>query len=422
MDIRKVGIEVVKQAPYNPQVMKDSQRAKLRQSIEVYSYVDPIVWNSRTGHAVGGNHRLQVLKDLGYTEIEVVVVDLSLEQEKALNVALNQIHGQFDQEKLGALIDELTRLPNFDVGLTGFEAPELSKILDNYFESKADDFDFDGAVGSMKEAITKRGDIIQLNHHRLLCGDSSNRDDLKRLMDGETASLIHSDPPYAANYCPDNRPDKNGGHKKVDLSKVIQNDNLPQKEYEKWLKVVLGNVTQFLEGNASLYLWNGFRQFGPMTQMLTDLGFHISNVITWVKPSICISYSDYNFQSEYCIYAWRQGQGSHRWYGSTKESNVWQVNRDSINSLIHQNQKPIELAQRAIKNSSMRGEIVLDTFLGSGSTLIAAESLSRRCYGVEISPVFCDGIIRRYISYAGKEKVSKELLDKYYDKEASNGR
>ena len=343
----------------------------------------------------------------------MVVVDLPLEQEKLLNIALNQIHGQFDQEKLGALIDELARLPNFDVSLTGFDAPELSTILDNYLQPKEDDFDFDVAVGSIREAVTKKGDIVQLNHHRLLCGDSAKIDDLERLMQGEKACLLNTDAPYLAHYIPGNRPSKDRRRKKVDPSRMIENDSMPQEEYEKWLKVVLGNVTQFLEGNASVYLWNGFRQFGPMIQILIDLGFHISNVITWVKPSICISYSDYNFQSEYSIYAFRQGQGAHRWYGSAKESNVWQVSRDSVNSLIHQNQKPIELAQRAIKNSSSREEIILDPFLGSGSTLIASESLGRRCYGVEISPVFCDALIRRYISYVGKENVSKEVLDKY---------
>ena len=170
-----------------------------------------------------------------------------------------------------------------------------------------------------------------------------------------------------------------------------------------------------------MYMWNGFRQFGPMTQMLIDLGFHVSNIITWVKPSICISFSDYNFQSEFCIYGWFSGGESHRWFGSTNESNIWEVKRDNSNSRIHQNQKPVELAQRAIKNSSQRGDLVLDMFLGSGSTLIAAESLERRSCGIEIDPRYCDAIVKRCIAFMGRDKVSQEVLNKYCS-EAENGK
>jgi len=416
MDIRKIRIEEINPAPYNPRKDLQPDDPKFKQiegSIDSFGLVEPLVWNERSGNLVGGHQRLKVLIQKGCKEVDVSVVDLDPEQEKALNIALNKVQGAWDESKLAVLMDELSKSPTFDIGITGFDAPELSDILDRYAEGKEDDFDVDAVVETIETPVTKRGDLIELGAHRILCGDSANADDVRCLMGSEQAQLLNIDPPYSVQYVPGNRPIKQTKNKKPDHSKTIQNDCMPQEDYEKWLKQVLGNISQFLEGNASAYIWNGFRQFGPMTQMLIDLGFHISNVITWVKPSICISYSDYNFQSEYCMYGWRQGQGAHKWHGATNESNVWYEKRDNPNLRIHQNQKPIELAQRAIKNSTLRNEIVLDCFLGSGFSLIAAESLGRRCYGIEIDPKYCDAIVRRYINYVGISKVPETLQQKY---------
>ena len=166
--------------------------------------------------------------------------------------------------------------------------------------------------------------MIELGTHRIICGDASNPEDIKLLMSGSPADLIVTDPPYLAHYVPGNRPVK----KLKDVlrkGKMIQNDSMSQEEYDVWLKQILTNVKTVISPGAPFYIWNGFKQFGPMGQMLIDLGFHLSNVITWVKPSICISYSDYNFQSEFCIYGWLKCEGAHKWYGSTKESNIWEV-------------------------------------------------------------------------------------------------
>lgn len=424
MEINKIPLTQINPAPYNPRVdLKpgDSDYERLKKSISTFGLVEPLVWNKRTGNLVGGHQRLKILTAQGAAEVEVSVVDLSPDMEKALNIALNKISGDWDEERLSELLDEMQKIPDFDVSLTGFDLPEISEILDRAQETKEDNFDFDAAVDSIKEPVTKRGDLIQLGQHRLLCGDSSDINDVRRLMQNEKAKLLYTDPPYLASYIPGNRPNKNHRYKKIDAGKMIQNDHMPQEQYEQWLKKVFVNVAQFIDGSMSIYVWNGFRQFGPMTQMLIDLGFHISNTITWVKPSLCISFSDYNFQSEFCLYGWFKGKAPHRWFGSTSESNVWEVKRDSVNCLIHQNQKPIALAQRAIRNSSIRGDIVLDTFLGSGSTLIAAESLGRCCFGLELDPQYCDGIVKRYIAFLGVDKVSKDLVEKYSKGGVTNG-
>jgi len=200
----------------------------------------------------------------------------------------------------------------------------------------------------------------------------------------------------------------------------IESDDMEQKEYESWLKTVLSNMGKFIGQGSPIYIWNGHRQFGPMHLMLNELGFHVGCVITWVKERFALGYADYNHQSEFCLYGWKEGNGAHRWYGKSNETTVWEVARDSINTLIHITQKPVALAQRAIKNSSKRGDIVLDMFLGSGSTLIAAESLERSCYGAEISPAYCDAIVRRYINYVGEENVKQEILEKYMKKGERN--
>lgn len=420
MEIRTVKIEKINPAIYNPRddlEPGDPEYENLKKSILKYGCVQLLVWNIRTGTLVGGHQTFKVLLELGVKEVQVCVVDLPLEQEQVLNIALNKISGRWDEVKLAVLLEELTQLPDFDVSLIGFSTPELSSLFDKYLEPKEDNFDFDAALAAIKEPITKKGDLIQLGSSWVLCGDSANIEDLKRLLQGEKVNLIYSDPPYCANFDPANRPIK---HRKDKATEVIQNDNLSQAKYEEWLKAVLNNIISFLEESVASYLWNGYRQFGPMIQILIDFGFHVSSVITWVKPSICLSFADYSFQSEFCLYGWFKGKTAHKWFGLPGESNVWEVKRDNPNSLIHQNQKPIELAQRAIKNSSVRGDVVLDIFLGSGSTLIAAESLERRCYGIEIEPKYVDAIVRRYIAFSGADKVSPEIRQRYLSEGGNN--
>jgi DNA modification methylase len=150
-----------------------------------------------------------------------------------------------------------------------------------------------------------------------------------------------------------------------------------------------------------------------MHQMLTGLGFHVSCVITWAKPNFAIGYGDYNQATEFCLYAWK-ADAPHRWFGPSNESTLWEINRDPTKTYLHPTQKPLALAQRAIRNSSLRDEAVLDLFLGSGSTLIAAEGLGRRCYGLEIDPRYVDVIVRRYIAFVGKDRVPESVKARYF--------
>lgn len=420
MKIERILIEKINPVAYNPRKdlqPGDSDYENLKKSIDTFGLVEPLVWNKRSGNLVGGHQRLKVLIAAGFEEIEVSVVDLDPAQEKALNLALNKIQGAWDNDKLAVLVEELTKIPDFDIGLTGFDLPEVSEILDRVEEAKEDGFDLEKELNRTEEPITQKGDLIVLGQHRLLCGDSSNPEDIKRLIGDAKVNLIFSDPPYNVNYYGGNRPSSNTRPKKHRDWERIYNDNLSQDKYEEWLKTILKNVTPYLALGAPCYLWNGHSQFGPMHTMLAELGFHVSCVITWAKESFAIGYGDYNQQTEFCLYGWKEDNGAHHWYGPTNESTLWQIKRDHTASYNHPTQKPIALAHRAIKNSSKRDDIVLDMFLGSGTTLIAAEGLKRTCFGLEIDPYYCDAIVRRYIACVGKDNVSEELLKKYEKEE-----
>lgn len=263
-------------------------------------------------------------------------------------------------------------------------------------------------------AITQPGELIELGNHRLLCGDSGKLSALRKLIVDKKIHMVFCDIPYNCNYNSGNRPQpKKARSKQSQQWKNIYCDNLNQNEYIKWLGTVLRNASRFLSVGAPIYIWNGHKQFGPMHQLLESIGIKVSCVITWAKESFNLGYGDYNQQTEFCLYGWMENNGAHRWYGPTNESTLWQVHRDPTREYKHPTQKALELAERAIRNSSLRGQIVLDNFLGSGTTLIAAEKLSRRCFGIEIDAHYCDVIVRRWIAFVGIDNAPQTLVEKY---------
>lgn len=413
MKIITISVSEINPAPYNPRRdlrPTDPEYQKLKRSINKYGYVDPLIYNERTKTLISGHQRLKILIEMGVTEVDVSVVNLSLEDEKALNLAMNKIQCEWEYEKLSELLEDLLQIPGFDLELTGFDAAEASKILEEGEDlCEDDDFDVEASLEMIKEPITKSGDLIVLGKHKLLCGDSSDSVIIAHLLDSRKVQLIFSDPPYRVSYRP-----RSSKHKKGDPRyEMIQNDNLSQADYEIWLKKALSNTIPYLSPGAPFYLWNGHRQFGPMYQMLLELGFKISNVLTWAKESFALGFCDYKNQTEFCLYGWLDGNGPHLWYGPNNETSLWEINRDSRTLYKHPTQKPVQLAYRALRNSSKRGDVVLDMFLGSGTTLIAAEKLGRLCCGMEIDPRFCDVIVRRYIALVGIENVSDEIRIKY---------
>lgn len=422
MKIRTLSVSKINPAPYNPRVeLKpgDPHYEKLKASMNKFGCVEPLVWNERSGNLVGGHQRLNVLINEGLEKVRVSVVDLSLEDEKALNLALNKIQGEWDEDKLAVLLADLTSDPEFDLDLTGFEFDEVQSLLDglesnDLVEAVEDEFDADKAASEIDDPITQTGDIIELGPNRLICGDSSKAETWEQLLGDRKIDLLFTDPPYNVNYYGGNRPNPDKARPKQSRQwDKIYCDNLTQEQYEEWLSSIFRNVTSRFSDGAPFYIWNGHRQFGPMYSILTSLAMRVSCVITWAKPNFAIGYGDYNQQTEFCLYGWKEDNGKHCWYGPTNESTLWEAKRDCTKDYNHPTQKPIALPARAIQNSSRKDDLIVDAFLGSGTTLMAAQQTGRICYGVEIAPHYCDAIVMRYGRMFGWGHVPDAYRERY---------
>jgi DNA modification methylase len=422
MLIRKIPIQKINPAQYNPRKNlkpDDSEYQKLLRSIDEFGYIDPLIWNKKTGNLISGHQRLKILLAKGCKEIDVSVVDLPIEKEKLLNIALNKISGQWDREKLAHLLDDI---PEIDLELTGFDLPEVENLIADILgsDNDEDNFDLDGHLAKDSPVVTKPGDLISLGpngEHRLLCGDAAKSSDVAGLMGDTRARLCHTDPPYNVNYNPDSRPvirkSRNNNYEGK-----ITNDNLTPRRYRLWLNKVVNSISEALVPGACFYIWNSHKNFGLMHDLLTENNFKIASVITWAKESFAPGFGDYNEQTEFCLYGWKGGS-RHSWFGPKNETTLWRINRDKTLLYNHPTQKALELAERAIRNSSKSGDIVFDPYLGSGTTLIAAARLGRRCFGMEIEPKYCDIIVRRYIATAGKDSVPNEAVERYRAEEVA---
>jgi DNA modification methylase len=237
---------------------------------------------------------------------------------------------------------------------------------------------------------------------------------VRRALDGAAADLLFTDPPYNVAY-DGGRPGTRGV-----AQKRIAGDDVEQGEYERWLERVLAAACGSLRAGGAFYIWNGFRQFGPMVTALESAGGRVSTVLTWAKETFALGYGDYNQQTEFCIYGWMPAaRGRHAWHGPPSESTLWRVARDAAGGPdAHPTRKPVELAERAINNSTRRNQTVLDCFLGGGSTLVAAERTGRRCVGIEIDPRWCDAAVRRWIALVGPNRAGHDLVERYAEARA----
>ena len=380
-------------ADYNPRKdLKpgDPEYEKLKRSLSEFGYVEPVIWNKTTSHVVGGHQRLKVLIDTGVTEVECVVVEMSEEKEKALNVALNKISGDWDKEKLSLLIADLQGA-DFDVSLTGFDAPELDALFKDAQRDGVHDDDFDVDTALKEPAITKPGDLWLLGKHRLICGDSTKKDVFDLLMDGRQATLVVTDPPYNVNY--------EGSAGK------IKNDNMASEKFFDFLFDAFSNMEKVMADDASIYVFHADTKGLIFRQAFHDAGFYLSGCCIWKKNALVLGRSPYQWQHEPVLYGWKK-TGKHQWYSGRKETTIWEFDKPKKNG-DHPTMKPIPLLAYPIMNSSMSNTLVLDPFGGSGSTLIACEQSDRSCATIELDEKYCDVIVKRYIEQVGSaDKVS----------------
>ena len=396
MEIRSLPIVDLHPAKYNPRKdlrPSDPEYEKLKRSITTFGNVEPIVWNRRTGNVVGGHQRLKVLTVLGETHVECVVVDMAEAEEKALNVALNKISGDWDLPLLKDLIDDLKTDGAFDVTLTGFDKYELYNLFPESIEGVRDDgFDPDKETDFTVPPFTERGDIWQLGPHRLVCGDSLMADDVAALMDGRKANMVFTDPPYNVDY----------GANKMNVRwkiRKIENDHQSKDQWDVFCREMTQRILENCDGD--MYVWGASGPDG-MRQRLTliENGAHWSATIIWKKQQLVLSPAKYQRIYEPCFYGWPEGVRS-SYVGDRKQVELWEFERPR-DSQLHPTMKPIPLCAHAIANSSSKGDLVLDLFGGSGSTLIAADQIGRACYMMELMPRYCDVIVKRYMATADK--------------------
>lgn len=391
MEIKELPLKELKPAAYNPRKKLkkgDKEYEKIKQSLLKFGYVDPIIVNEDLT-VIGGHQRLTVLKDLDYETAKCVIVKLSKEDEKALNIALNKITGQWDDALLADLLLDLQE-SDFNLDLTGFEPPEIDNILSNVHDKELSEDKFDVEEELKKPTVSRRGDIWQLGKHRVICGDSTKSETYDQLLGDKKANLVVTDPPY-----------------NVDVEETagkILNDNMSDGDFYKFLLSMFTQVENHMEDDASIYVFHADTEGLNFRKAFKDAGFYLSGCCIWKKNSLVLGRSPYQWQHEPCLYGWKK-KGKHQWFSDRKQTTIWEYDRPK-SSKDHPTMKPIQLMAYPIQNSSMRGTIVLDPFLGSGSTLIAADQTGRVCYGIELDEKFVDVIVKRYIEVTGDTEVT----------------
>ena len=417
IQIEYVDINLLKPAEYNPRKSSDKDHQDLKASMERFGIKDPAIVNcapERLNVIIGGHFRVRVAKDLGHTQFPVVYVNIpDIEKEKELNIRLNKNTGSFDLELLAHFDEDFLK----DVG---FNSDELENIFDLGVEE--DDFDAQKEYEAIEKAETNSGDIYLLGSHRLMCGDSTKTEDVLRLMDGQLADMVFTDPPYNVNYNYAVKYKKiHKARKKMFLDGgKIFNDNKSAEDFEQFLFKVFKNVYQVSKDEMSIYVCHATKSQAEFFNAFGDTGFHFSQTIIWLKERIILALGqDYHRIYEPIIFGWKEGKKHYKNKKICTEKEVWDLAkldfeerldlwylaRDKSSQYEHPTQKPVRLPERAIKKNCPMGGLLYEPFGGSGSTMIAAHQLKRKCYSMELDPKYCDVIVKRYERHTGGKAV-----------------
>lgn len=386
MEFRRIKIKELVPASYNPRKKLkpgDKEYEKIKSSIQEFGYVEPVIVNSDLT-IIGGHQRVTVLFDLGYEEIDCIVVEIDKTKEKALNIALNKITGEWNKELLADLIRDLQE-SDFDVAFTGFEPPEIEQLFNSVHDKNITEDDFDVNAELQKPAVAKQGDVWLLGRNRLVCGDSTLPKTYDLLMDGKKANLVVTDPPYNVNY--------------EGTAGSIQNDHMKDEKFYQFLFAAFVNMEASMEQDASIYVFHADTEGLNFRSAFKAAGFYLSGTCIWKKQSLVLGRSPYQWQHEPVLFGWKKG-GKHNWYSDRKQTTIWEFDRPK-QSKDHPTMKPVGLVAYPIQNSCMSNCIVLDPFGGSGSTLIACEQTNRICYMAELDEKFVDVIVNRYVEQTG---------------------
>lgn len=383
-----------KLVPYinNARTHSPEQLTKLRSSLREFGFINPVIID-RDYNIIAGHGRVLAAKEEGIMEVPCVFVDYLTEaQKKAYILADNRmaLDAGWDEELLRIEIESLQG-EDFDVSLTGFEEQELADLFAIEGDKAAKDDDFDLSAALEKASFVERGDLWIVGRHRLVCGDATRTEDMERLMDGKKANLIVTDPPYGVSF-------------KSSDGLTIQNDSMKDEEFYTFLLTAFQCIAEHLENGGSAYVFHADTEGLNFRKAFIDAGFHLAGVCIWVKNSLVLGRSDYQWQHEPVLFGWKKG-GKHSWYSDRRQTTIWNYDKPKRNKN-HPTSKPLDLLGYPICNSSQENAIILDTFGGSGSTLMACEQLNRICHMMELDEKYASAILRRYVEDTGdKENV-----------------
>ena len=382
-DMQLVAVE--KLVPYvnNARTHSPEQLTKLRSSLREFGFVNPVIID-RDFNVIAGHGRIAAAKEEGMEEVPCVFADFLTEaQKKAYILADNRmaLDAGWDEELLRIEIESLQGA-DFDVSLTGFGEDEIADLFVGDGEKDVKDDDFDLSAALEKAAFVERGDIWTVGRHRLMCGDATSAEDVAALMDGKKANLIVTDPPYGVSF-------KSGSG----LS--IQNDSMKGDEFYTFLYNSFVCMVEHLESGGAAYVFHADTEGLNFRKAFVDAGFHLAGVCIWVKNSLVLGRSDYQWQHEPVLYGFLKN-GKHPWYSDRKQTTIWNYDKPKRNKN-HPTSKPLDLLSYPICNSSQENAIVLDTFGGSGSTMMACELTRRTACLMELDEKYASVILRRAV-------------------------
>ena len=381
-------VPVEKLIPYinNARTHSPEQLTKLRSSLREFGFINPVIID-REFNIIAGHGRVLAAKEEHIAEVPCVFVDyLSEAQKKAYILADNRmaLDAGWDEELLRIEIEALQGA-DLDVSLTGFGEDEIADLFAGEEQSAKDD-DFDLTAALEKASFVERGDIWTVGRHRLMCGNATSAADVAALMDGKKANLIVTDPPYGVSF-------------KSSDGLTIQNDSMKDEEFYTFLLTAFQCMAEHLESGGSAYVFHADTEGLNFRKAFIDAGFHLAGVCIWVKNSLVLGRSDYQWQHEPVLFGWKKS-GKHAWYSDRRQTTIWNYDKPKRNKN-HPTSKPLDLLGYPICNSSQGNAIVLDTFGGSGSTLMACEQLNRICCMMELDEKYASVILRRYVEDTG---------------------
>ena len=405
--------------PYarNARTHSDEQVSQIAASIKEWGWTTPVLVDEQGG-IIAGHGRTLAAQRLKMTEVPVMVAKgWSDAKKRAYIIADNRLalNAGWDNEMLALELSEIGDL-GFDLDLTGFTAEEIEALTPEQIEAGLTDEDATPEVPETPTTVL--GDVWVLGKHRLMCGDSTSIDAVDKLMDGQKADMVFTDPPYGVSYADKNR-SLNASGRGNSIQTPIKNDHLQGNELKEFFLAAFSSMFVAMKPGAPFYVFapQGGKQMMMMMMMMQEACLPVRHELIWVKNNHVLGRADYHYKHEPVLYGWKDGAG-HPWYGDRNKFSIWNVDRP-MQSKLHPTMKPVELVEIPIQNSSKGHDVVLDLFGGSGTTLIAAEKNGRVARLMELDPKYCDVIVKRWMNFTGKIATHAETGKPFA--EVSNG-